>query len=64
MASKGQKFKKHDNKIKEEIICKLQSGTSSVNDTIRMYKKRNITMYKIVHIINLKKYILFCYTLF
>ena len=29
MASKGQKFKKHDNKIKEEIICKLQSGTSS-----------------------------------
>ena len=36
----------------------------SVNDTIRMYKKRNITMYKIVHIINLKKYILFCYTLF
>ena len=27
MASKGQKFKKHDNKIKEEIICKLQSGT-------------------------------------
>ena len=40
------------------VLCK------AVNDTIRMYKKRNITMYKIVHVINLKKYILFCYTLF
>ncbi len=29
MASKGQKFKKYDNKIKEEIIYKLQVGTSS-----------------------------------
>lgn len=29
MASKDQKFKKYDNKIKEEIICELQTGTSS-----------------------------------
>ena len=29
MASKGQKFKKYDNKIKEDVICELQTGTSS-----------------------------------
>ena len=50
----------------EEYIreYKIQDNKGNVNDTIRMYKKRNITMYKIVHEINLKKYILFCYTLF
>ena len=39
------------NEYKQTLISER-----AVNDTIRMYK--------IVHIINLKKYILFCYTLF
>ena len=29
IVSKGQKFKKYDNKIKEKIIGELQTGTSS-----------------------------------
>ena len=32
-----------------ELAYSLHLGSNNVNDTIRMYKKRNLEMYKIVH---------------
>lgn len=44
--------KEYRTKVEENSFYKQKKSTynsKSVNDTIRMYKKRNITMYKNVH---------------